>query len=97
MIAYTKIDVGKASWTKLPSGTAAPPCSQPHRFQLKKRAQQFVRMDDVAFAVVFIGINDPAPTIARDVPHDQPAARSCQQLASGETQLRHGSGERKWQ
>jgi hypothetical protein len=54
-------------------------------------------MDDVAFAVVFIGINDPAPTIARDVPHDQPAARSCQQLASGETQLRHGSGERKWQ
>src|SRR6266513_436397 len=29
-------------------------------------AQQFVRLDDTAFTVAFMGINDPAPTITRD-------------------------------
>ena len=31
------------------------------RFQLRERAQQLVRLDDVAFAIVFVRINDPAP------------------------------------
>src|SRR4030095_12001836 len=38
-------------------------------FQFTKLAhpsQQFVRLDDIAFTVAFMGINDPAPTITRD-------------------------------
>jgi hypothetical protein len=37
---------------------------QQRRFQLQKRAQQFVKLDNVAFAVAFVGINDPTPAIS---------------------------------
>jgi hypothetical protein len=33
--------------------------SQQHRFQLQKRAQELIRLDNVAFAVAFVGINNP--------------------------------------
>jgi hypothetical protein len=41
--------------------------SQQHRFQLQKRAQKLIRLDNVAFAVVFVRINDPAPALAASI------------------------------
>src|SRR4026209_2345944 len=32
---------------------------QKHRFQLQKRAQELIRLDNVAFAVAFVGVNNP--------------------------------------
>src|SRR5580765_7020280 len=32
---------------------------QQHRFQLSKRAQELIRVDNVAFAVAFVRINNP--------------------------------------
>jgi len=40
--------------------------TQQRRFQLQKCAQQLVRLDDVAFAIAFVRINDPASPIARN-------------------------------
>ena len=37
-----------------------------HRFQFKECAQQLIRLNDIAFTIVFVCINNPAPTIARD-------------------------------
>jgi hypothetical protein len=34
------------------------------RSQFSERCKQFVGMDNVAFAVAFIGVNDPTPTIS---------------------------------
>jgi hypothetical protein len=34
-----------------------------HCLQFKERAQQFVRMNDLAPAVVFMRINDPTPAV----------------------------------
>ena len=36
---------------------------QQHRFQFQKCAQQLVRMNDVAFAVAFVGVNNPSPAV----------------------------------
>jgi len=52
-------------WSKTIWISWPPPLPQ-GRLQLQERAQQLVRFDDIAFAVVFVRINDPAPTIARD-------------------------------
>jgi len=40
--------------------------SQQHRFQLQKRAQELIRMDNVALAVAFVSVNNPSPAIFRD-------------------------------
>ena len=40
---------------------------QQHRFQLSKRAQELIRLDNVAFAVAFVRINNPpSPTMLCD-------------------------------
>jgi len=36
---------------------------QQHCLQLQKRAQELVRMDDVAATIVAMSVNNPAPTI----------------------------------
>src|SRR6266513_167773 len=54
--------------------------SQQHRFQFQKRAQKLIRLDNVAFAVAFVRINNPpSPNLLCNraaITHDQPAARS---------------------
>src|SRR5438477_3379027 len=40
------------------------PHSQQHRFQFQKRAQKLIRLDNVAFAVAFMGVHNPAPAIS---------------------------------
>jgi hypothetical protein len=43
------------------------PHSQQHRFQLQKRAQKLIRLDNVAFAVASVRINNPrSPTLLCD-------------------------------
>jgi hypothetical protein len=37
---------------------------QQHRFQLQKRRHELIRLDNVAFAVAFVGVNDPTPAVA---------------------------------
>jgi len=66
VIAYIKIDIGKASWAKAAFWNRCPPRLQQHRLQLQKRRQQLVRMNDIAFAVAFMGINNPTPSITGD-------------------------------
>jgi hypothetical protein len=34
--------------------------------RFKECAQQLVRLNDIAFTIVFMGINDPTPAIRRD-------------------------------
>jgi hypothetical protein len=62
------------------------------RFQFKECAQQFVRMDDVAFPVAFMGVNDPTPAISGNgttIAHDQPAALSLSATISKYFMLLH--------
>ena len=37
---------------------------QQRGFQLQKCAEEFVRLNDVAFPVAFMGVNDPTPAIS---------------------------------
>ena len=38
--------------------------SQQHRFQFQKRAQKLIRVDNVAFAIAFVGVNNPTAAIS---------------------------------
>jgi hypothetical protein len=56
-----------------------------HPLQLKKGAQQLIRLNDVAATVSAVGINDPAPAISGNgaaIAHDQPAAESLSAMTS---------------
>jgi hypothetical protein len=54
-------------------------------FQLQKRRQQLIRLNEVAATVPAMGINDPAPAISGNgaaIAHDQPAAESLSAMIS---------------
>jgi hypothetical protein len=56
--------------------------SQQRRFQFQKRAQQFVRLNDVSATIVLVGIDYPAPTIGRDSVAITPGKTGSTQLVA---------------
>src|SRR6266513_159582 len=59
------------------------PHSQQHRFQFQKRAQKLIRLDNVAFAVAFVRINNPpSPTMLCDGAAIAPRPTSGTELVS---------------
>ena len=54
-------------------------------FQLQKRRQQLIRLNDLAATVSAMGINDTAPAMSGNgaaITHDQPAAESLSAMIS---------------
>ena len=58
------------------------------RLQLQKRAQQFIRMDNVAAAFA-MGVNDPTPTLLCDGAAITPRPASSAELVSDDFPVLH--------
>ena len=59
------------------------------RFQLQERRQEFIGLDNVAATIVSIGVNGPAPALARDRTEIAPGPTSSRELAADDLPVFH--------
>ena len=64
--------------------------SQQHRFQFQKRAQELIRLDNVAFAIAFVGVNNSTPASTSHGAAIAPRPAGNTELVSDDFPVFHG-------